>query len=144
MKSTCIVLTMMIGFIGLTGCSKRVNERQPVSKSLAGSGRQQNLPAPTFNNNPQLDVILTNYRPILSVGNPVNMRKPYTLTFEISRDPYFPPDKTIRYENIMQQNPHISEKQVEPRHELKDGTYYWRAKTVDTEGWDLLLEGKDG
>ncbi len=134
MKSTCIVLTMMIGFIGLTGCSKRVNERQPVSKSLAGSGRQQNLPAPTFNNNPQLDVILTNYRPILSVGNPVNMRKPYTLTFEISRDPYFPPDKTIRYENIMQQNPHISEKQVEPRHELKDGTYYWRAKTVDHQG----------
>ncbi|MBW1869882.1 MAG: hypothetical protein JRI73_11510, partial [Deltaproteobacteria bacterium] len=122
MKSTCIVLTMMIGLISLCASCKSVNQQPPMTRSLTSTRAQQNVPPPTFNNNPQLDVILTNYRPILSVGNPVNMRKPYTLTFEISIDSQFPPDKTIRYENIMQQNPHISEKQVEPRHELKDGT----------------------
>ncbi len=79
-------------------------------------------------------MILTNYRPILSVGNPVGMLKPYTLTFEISRDSQFPPDKTIVYKDITQQNPYISEKQVEPRHELSDGTYYWRARTVEHQG----------
>jgi len=121
-----MVLAILIGLISLCVSCTWANERGALVQSPAGVNVKQNLPAPTFNNNPQLDVILTNYRPILSVGNPVNMRKPYTLTFEISIDSQFPPDKTIRYENIMQQNPHISEKQVEPRHELKDGTYYWR------------------
>lgn len=134
MKSMCMVLTILICVISLTGGCKSVNQQPPMTRSPVGSGEQQNLPAPTFSNSPQLDMILTNSRPILSVGNPVGMVTPYTLTFEISGDPQFPKDKTILYKDITQQNPHISEKQVEPRHELNDGTYYWRAKTVGHQG----------
>ena len=88
----------------------------------------------SFDNNPQLDMVLTNSRPILSVGNPDHILNPYTLTFEISPDPAFPIDNTIRYEAIGQQNKYISGKQVEPEDALKDGIYYWRARTVDVEG----------
>jgi anthranilate/para-aminobenzoate synthase component II len=134
MKSMYMVLTILIGIIGLTGSCKSVNQQPPMIQSPAVKGGQQNVPAPTFSNSPQLDMIVTNSRPILSVGNPVGMVTPYTLTFEISSDPQFPKDKTILYKDIAQQNPHISEKQVEPQHELSDGTYYWRAKTVDRQG----------
>jgi anthranilate/para-aminobenzoate synthase component II len=128
------ILAVLIGVIGLTGGCKSVNQPPPIGRSAASPGGEQNLPPPSFDNNPQLDMILTNCRPILSVGNPVGMTKPYTLTFEISKDPQFPPDKTVVYRDIAPQTPRISEKQVEPRHELSDGTYYWRAKTFDRQG----------
>nr|MBC8522452.1 discoidin domain-containing protein [PVC group bacterium] len=86
------------------------------------------IPQPSFDNNPQLDVICTNTQPILSVGNPVGVDD-YTITFEISIDPNFAKN-VIRYEGIVQQNPYISEKQIEVNDSLADGTYYWRAKTV--------------
>lgn len=79
-------------------------------------------------------MVLTNRRPILSVGNPRRPLKPYTLSFEISPDPTFPPGTTIHYDGIARQNRYISEKQVEPKDELADGTYYWRAKSVDIDG----------
>ena len=129
-----MALLLVAGVIGLTACSKSLYQHQSTIQESTASSVQNNVPAPTFNNNPQLDMILTNRRPILSVGNPDGMLKPYTLAFEISTDPGFSPDKTIAYTGIEQQNPYISEKQVEPQHELDDGTYYWRARTVDNQG----------
>ncbi len=87
------------------------------------------VPSPAFNNNPQLDVICTNNQPILSVGNPIGVENSFTITYEISASKDFS-GAVIRYENIAQQNAHISEKQVEAKDALVDGTYYWRAKTV--------------
>jgi len=87
---------------------------------------------PTFNNNPQLDVICTNTQPILSVGNPEGVDQ-YTITYELSTERSFQ-EVMLRYEGITQQNQHISEKQVEAQHALDDGTYYWRAKTVTNDG----------
>ena len=133
-KGMFMVLTVLVAVMGLTGGCKSVDQQPQMIQSPVSTGGQQNLPAPTFDNNPQLDMILTNSRPILSIGNPVGMSNPYTLTFELSPDIQFPPDKTIVYKDITQQNPHISEKQVEPRHKLNDGAYFWRAKTVDHQG----------
>lgn len=111
-----LTITLMIGVIFFVGCSK-----------------DKILP-PIFDNNPQMDMILTNTRPILSIGNPQGLSKPYTLTFEISADPKFSPDKTITYKGIKPQNQYISEHQIQPSHELNDGTYYWRAKTMASDG----------
>ena len=92
------------------------------------------IPPPSLTNNPQLDMILTNERPIFSIMNPTDIKDNYTFTFEISADSTFPPNKTVRYERIKHINNHTSAKQIELGQELKDGTYYWRAKTVDENG----------
>lgn len=133
-KGIFMVLTLLVGVFGSTVGCKSVNEPLPTTQSPTSAGGQQLVPPPTFNNNPQLDMILTNSRPILSIGNPVGMSDFYTLAFEISSDPDFSPDKTIVYQGIRRQNRAISEKQVEPRDNLNDGVYYWRAKTVDNQG----------
>ena len=119
--------------LGLTSCSKSFYQYQATVINDEAVREKNDISPPAFDNNPQLDMVLTNRRPILSVGNPDGMLKPYTLTFEISSDPEFPLGRTIRYEGIKQQSRYITEKQVEPEDELKDGTYYWRARTVDAE-----------
>ncbi len=120
--------------LGFTSCSKSFYQYQSTIINDEVVRERKDLTPPSFDGNPQLDMILTNRSPILSVENPDGMLRPYTLTFEISPDPEFPSDSTIRYEGIGQQSRYISEKQVETGDELKDGTYYWRARTVDTEG----------
>lgn len=92
------------------------------------------ISTPTLNNNPQLDMILTNHRPVLSVGNPDGMQVSYTLDYELSSDPEFPEDNTITYTGITQENKYISEFQVKPGDELDDGIYYWRARAVTSDG----------
>ncbi len=126
-----VILALLIGLAGLAGGWNPVNP-EPLMAGAADPGPEP--PPPALDNNPQLDMILTNCRPILSVHNPVGLSKPYALTFEISTDPRFPPHKTAVYRDIALQTPRISAKQVEPGHELNDGTYYWRAKTVDHQG----------
>ncbi len=133
-KEMFMALTLLVCVMALTGGCESMKQQPLSAPSPVGASGQHNMPAPTFDNNPQLDMILTNSRPILSIGNPVGMGSHYTLTFEISTDPHFSPDKTIVYKGIPQQNRAISEKQVEPRHKLNDGRYYWRARTVDHQG----------
>jgi len=79
-------------------------------------------------------MVLTNHRPVLSVGNPEGMNVPYTLDYEISSDPGFPAENTISYTGITRENNYISEIQVKPGDTLADGTYYWRARTVTSGG----------
>jgi hypothetical protein len=122
LRRMLIALALMASFIGFTACSKSFNQDASTIQHPATNFGQNRVPAPTLNNNPQLDMILTNRRPILSVGNPVGMLRPYTLTFEISTDPDFSPDKTTAYTGIEQQSQNISEKHVEPQHQLDDGT----------------------
>ena len=120
--------------LGFASCSKSFYQYQSTVINDKLVREKKDISPPSFDSNPQLDMVLTNRRPILSVGNPDGMLRPYTLTFEISPDPAFPSDRTIRYEGIEQQDKYISEKQVETGDELKDGRYYWRARTVDSEG----------
>ncbi|MFH1830887.1 MAG: discoidin domain-containing protein [Pseudomonadota bacterium] len=127
-----ISLTLMACVATLNACSKP-SQKQSQVKGPASGTLQSDMPKPAFDNSPQLDMICTNRRPILSIGNPKGMKGSYTVTYEISTDPDFAPDKIIVYRGIEQQNPFISEKQVEPGHELDDGTYYWRARAVDSK-----------
>lgn len=94
----------------------------------------QEVPAPSLNNNPQLDMTLTNDRPIFSAVNPAGLRGKFTMTFEISADAEFPRGATIVYEGIQPLDRFNTCKQVEPGYELADGTYYWRARTVTEDG----------
>ena len=100
----------------------------------AGLNNAFALAPPVFDNNPQFDMILTNSRPILSVGITDSMSDNCSLEFEISRDRNFPPGNTVVYKNIRPQNKYIAEKQVSTEHALKDGTYYWRVRTVGSDG----------
>jgi anthranilate/para-aminobenzoate synthase component II len=79
-------------------------------------------------------MILTNQRPILSVGNPAGVQVSYSLDYELSSDPDFPEDNTLKYTEIEQTNKYISEFRVMPGDELEDGTYYWRARTHTADG----------
>jgi len=119
-----LVAVLLVGL----GCAAA--PREPASARPEGDAGAAEVPAPTFESNPQLDVILTNARPILSVANPAGLVGPYTLTFELSTDPGFPPAATRTYPGIGQHDAHISEVQVRPEHALADGTYHWRVRTV--------------
>ena len=92
------------------------------------------VPAPLLRNNPQLDMTLTNERPIFSAVNPSGLRGEFTMTFEISADPAFPRETTTVYEGIKPLDRFNTCKQIEPGHELADGTYYWRARLVAEDG----------
>ena len=133
-KVSIACIFLITSLFGFSSCSKSFYQYQETVKDDAAVREKKSISPPAFNNNPQLDMTLTNRRPILSVGNPGRMLKPYTLTFEISPDPEFPPGKTIHYDGIEPQSRYISEKQMEPEDELKDGTYYWRARTVNVDG----------
>jgi len=106
----------------LTSCSK-VRMEKPMNT----------MPAPSLDNNPQFDMVLTNPRPILSANNPAGMQGKYTLTYHISADPAFSEDQTISYPGI-EPDQHMSAKQVEKDDALDDGTYYWRVRAVDADG----------
>lgn len=123
MKNVIFISTVLIVLLMLYGCEH---------KQVANNS--DNIPPPTFNNNPQLDVILTNHRPILSVGNPSGIQVGYTLDYELSSNPEFPEDNTLSYTGITQANQYISEFQVKKGDELEDGTYYWRARTHTSDG----------
>lgn len=123
MKKVFLVPTALIVLLMLCGC----DHSQVINISDI-------IPPPTLNNNPQLDVILTNHRPILSVGNPKGMHVSYKLDYELSSNPEFPEDNTLTYTGITQANKYISEFQVKKGDELKDGTYYWRARTHTSDG----------
>ena len=98
------------------------------------SNHSQELSPPVFDSNPQLDMVLTNRRPILSIGNPSSCPKKFTIEYEISKDPAFPQNKTIHYDSIRPENKKITEFQVKKGDDLSDGTYYWRARCVSSKG----------
>ncbi len=134
-KASIACIFFIASLLGFSSCSKSFYQYQETVKDDAAVREMKNVSPPTFDNNPQLDMVLTNRRPILSVGNPRRPPKPYTLTFEISSDPHFPMSRTTHYDGIERQNRYISEKQVEAEDELADGTYFWRARAVDIDGY---------
>ena len=89
-----IASIVLIAFpMGFASCSKSFYQYQSTVINDEVVREKKDISPPTFDNNPQLDMVLTNSRPILSVGNPDDMLKPYTLTFEISPDPAFPSEQ---------------------------------------------------
>lgn len=104
-----------------------------ISCSIQTTNNSPQIPPPSLDNNPQLDMILTNNRPILSVGNPAGIEN-FSIDFQISKDSSFPADETIAYSGIKSESKGISEMQIKKGDELTDGTYYWRVRTVDNNG----------
>ena len=91
--------------------------------------------APKLTNNPSLDIIATNVRPLLSIFNASSGIDKKTYIFQIDTVPTFDSASLIEYKNIRETNEYITEKRVEEKHALQDKTtYYWRACAVDEKG----------
>jgi len=100
--------------------------------SSASSG--ESLTAPKLTNNPSLDVIATNERPLLSIFNASGGTGKRTYIFQIDTVPDFDSESFIEYKDIPETNEYITEKQIEKKDALSPSgktTYYWRARAVD-------------
>lgn len=87
---------------------------------------------PKLSNNPSLDVICTNQRPLLSffISTGGIGKKNYTIQLDTS--PLFNSPDLIEYQNVKELNQFLVEKRVEEP--LKDKSlYYWRAKAFDVD-----------
>lgn len=93
------------------------------------------LPPPRLTNNPALDVIATNRRPLLSILNATGGRGNRTYTFQIDISPTFDSKSLIEYKNIPEEKKYVTSKRVEKKDALKDNTrYYWRVRAGDAGG----------
>jgi len=103
--------------------------------SSASSG--ESLTAPKLTNNPSLDVIATNKRPLLSIFNASGGTGKRTYIFQIDTVPDFDSESFIEYKDIPETNEYITEKQIEKKDALSPSgktRYYWRARAVDEVG----------
>ncbi len=91
--------------------------------------------APRLTNNPSLDVVVTNLRPVLSFFNASGGRGPLTYTMQLSLSPRFPAGQVITYQGVPQGQGRVTRLRVRPGHELQDKSrYYWRVRAVDRSG----------
>lgn len=91
--------------------------------------------APNLTNNPSLDIIATNTRPLLSIFNAKGGTGKKTYIYQIDKVHTFDSESLIEYKNIPETNKYITEKQLEEKDALKNKTtYYWRARAVDESG----------
>ena len=93
--------------------------------------------APRLTNNPSLDIIATNNRPLLSFFNATGGIGERTYTVQIDKVPTFDSDSLIAYQNIPEENQYVTSKLVEQKDALTDkARYYWRARATDSAGND--------
>ena len=93
------------------------------------------ITAPLLNNNPILDVIATNRRPLLSFTNGAGGIGKRTYTIQIDTNGDFAGKELIEYKNVPEETEFVTGKLVEEKDKLSDQLqYYWRVKTVDTKG----------
>ena len=91
--------------------------------------------APDLSNNPSLDVIVTNLRPVLSFFNASGGQKPRTYTIQLSTDRKFNGTDVITYEKVPEEVGRVTAKRIEAGRRLKDGVrYYWRVRAIDAGG----------
>ena len=104
--------------------------------AVAGTARATEIPgAPSLCNNPSLDVIVTNPRPVLSFFNAGGGRKPRTYTIQLSTDPRFKGPDLITYQKVPEGKGRVTAKRIEPGRQLKDGVRYcWRVRAIDADG----------
>lgn len=91
--------------------------------------------APSLTNNPSLDVVVTNARPVLSFLNSHAGSPPRTYAMELSPTADFSGPGLVRYEKVPEDQGRVTAFRVQPGHELRDGQrWYWRARAVDSAG----------
>lgn len=91
--------------------------------------------APKLSNNPSLDVVVTNPRPVLSFFNASGGQGKLTYTMQLSRDSGFPEGQVLTYRGISSEGNLVTRMRVKPGDELKDSSrYYWRVRAVDQAG----------
>ena len=104
---------------------------------VSGASSGESLTAPKLTNNPSLDVIATNERPLLSIFNASGGTGKRTYIFQIDTVPDFDSESLIEYKDIPETNEYITEKQIEKKDALSPSgktRYYWRARAVDEAG----------
>lgn len=95
----------------------------------------QPLTAPKLTNNPSLDIIATNRRPLLSFFNAKGGYGARTYTIQLDTVSTFDSENIIEYKEVPEENQYISSKLVDEKDALKDGSrYYWRVRAVDSSG----------
>ncbi|GAF90335.1 unnamed protein product, partial [marine sediment metagenome] len=94
---------------------------------IPGELSAEPLTAPNLTNNPSLDVIATNTRPLLSIFNASGGTGKRTYIFQIDTVPEFNSESLVEYKDIPETNKYITEKQIEKKNALSDKTrHYWR------------------
>jgi GMP synthase-like glutamine amidotransferase len=95
-------------------------------------GAQDGPGAPRLTNNPSLDVVVTNLRPVLSFFNAQGGKAPLTYEMQLCPTPDFQGPDVIAYEGVAQKSGRVTAKRVAKGDELKDkARYWWRVRAVD-------------
>ena len=95
----------------------------------------ENLTAPSLTNNPRLDVIVTNKRPLLTFYNASGGTGQRTYIIQIDKSPTFDSSSLVEYNNVPETNEVITSKRIDKQDALQDKTkYYWRVRAVDEAG----------
>ena len=91
--------------------------------------------APKLTNNPSLDVVVTNPRPVLSFFNAQGGQAPLTYEMQLCPSPEFSGPGLLSYQGLAQEPGRVSAKRVAKGDELKDKSrYWWRVRAVDAGG----------
>ena len=104
--------------------------------TLPGLSVAQAAPiAPSLTNNPSLDVVVTNLRPVLSFFNAHGGQAPLTYEMQLSPNSEFSGPGLISYQGVAQEPGRVTAKRVATGDELKDKSrYWWRVRAVDAGG----------
>ncbi|KIX12081.1 glutamine amidotransferase-related protein [Dethiosulfatarculus sandiegensis] len=92
----------------------------------------EKLGPPDLGNNPGLDVVVTNPRPVLSFYNAKGGVKPRAYTLELSPNPEFTGPGLLVYENLFETDKWVTTCRIKTGDQLQDKTtYYWRVRATD-------------
>jgi len=86
-------------------------------------------------NNPTLDIIATNNRPLLTFYNAAGGVGKRVYTIQIDKIPTFDSPALVEYRQVPETDQYITSKRVGEKHALADKTrYFWRVRAVDGKG----------
>jgi len=93
------------------------------------------LTAPKLTNNPTLDIIATNVRPLLTFYNAAGGEGKRTYVIQIDKTPTFDTPALVKYHKVPETDAYITSKMVDQKDALADKTrYFWRVRAVDAQG----------
>ncbi len=101
--------------------------------SCAQDYKKAEITKPKLTNNPSLDVICTNRRPLLSFFNSKGGIGKRTYFIELDTSKEFNSPNLVKYKNVKEENKYLASKRVH-RPLLDKSRYYWRVKAKDSHG----------